>query len=89
MFTLSVRSIDVRGTRQRTDFFSAGHTRIKDLIGHGEGVGNSDVQDFKAEVTDSGHWTFNARSGKHDDLVLALAIALWRSYGGDGQGEAD
>src|SRR5262249_53915380 len=41
MFTLSVRSIDVRGTRQRTDFFSAGHTRIKDLIGHGEGVGNS------------------------------------------------
>ncbi len=35
--------------------------------------------------TDSGHWTFNARSGKHDDLVLALAIALWRAYGGDGQ----
>src|SRR5262249_40749205 len=41
MFTWSVRSIDVRGTRQRTDFFSAG--RIKDLIGHGEGVGNGGV----------------------------------------------
>ena len=24
---------------------------------------------------------FNARSGAHDDLVLALAIALWRAYG--------
>ena len=26
--------------------------------------------------------TFNARTGKHDDLVLALAIAVWRAYGG-------
>jgi hypothetical protein len=26
--------------------------------------------------------TFNARSGKHDDLVLALAIAVWRAHGG-------
>ena len=24
----------------------------------------------------------NARSGKHDDLVLALAIAVWRAHGG-------
>src|SRR5262249_43182914 len=46
----------------------------------------AELQDFRADVTDGGHWTFNARSGKHDDLVLALAIALWRSFGGDGQG---
>src|SRR5262249_24137178 len=46
----------------------------------------AELQDFRCEVSDSGHWTFNARSGKHDDLVLALAIALWRRYGGDGQG---
>ncbi len=46
----------------------------------------TELQDFRCEVTDNGHWTFNARSGKHDDLVLALAIALWRAYGGDGQG---
>jgi hypothetical protein len=33
-----------------------------------------------AEVTDSGYWRFGARAGKHDDLVLALAlaIALWQ-----------
>jgi hypothetical protein len=30
-------------------------------------------------VTDSGRWTFGARSGAHDDLVLALALALWRA----------
>src|SRR5215469_10124358 len=32
-----------------------------------------------APVTDSGRWTFGARAGAHDDLVLALALAVWRS----------
>ena len=32
-------------------------------------------------MTDSGYWRFGARSGKHDDLVLAVAIALWRAHG--------
>jgi hypothetical protein len=41
----------------------------------------AELQDFKAEVTDSGYWKFGARSGKHDDLVLAVAIALWRAHG--------
>jgi hypothetical protein len=41
----------------------------------------SELQDFKADVTDSGYWKFGARAGKHDDLVLAVAIALWRAHG--------
>ena len=41
-----------------------------------------ELQDFRAEHTAAGHLTFNARSGKHDDLVLALAIAVWRAHGG-------
>jgi hypothetical protein len=41
-----------------------------------------ELQDFRVEFTAAGHLTFNARSGKHDDLVLALAIAVWRAYGG-------
>jgi hypothetical protein len=41
----------------------------------------AELQDFRAEVTDSGYWKFGARSGKHDDLVLAVAIALWRAHG--------
>ena len=41
-----------------------------------------ELQDFRMEFTAAGHLTFNARSGKHDDLVLALAIAVWRANGG-------
>jgi len=41
-----------------------------------------ELQDFRMDFTAAGHLTFNARSGKHDDLVLALAIAVWRAHGG-------
>jgi hypothetical protein len=41
-----------------------------------------ELQDYRIEYTASGHLTFNARSTKHDDLVLALAIACWRAHGG-------
>jgi hypothetical protein len=41
-----------------------------------------ELQDFRVEFTAAGHLTFNARSGKHDDLVLALAIATWSACGG-------
>jgi hypothetical protein len=44
----------------------------------------SELQNFRAEYSDSGHIRFNARSGAHDDLVLALAIALWKAHG-DGE----
>jgi len=41
-----------------------------------------ELQDFRVEYTAAGHLTFNARSGRHDDLVLALAIAVWHAHGG-------
>lgn len=41
----------------------------------------SELQSFRVEYTDTGYMRFNARTGAHDDLVLALAIALWRAYG--------
>jgi hypothetical protein len=41
----------------------------------------SEMQSFQASVSDHGYWRFGARSGKHDDLVLAVAIALWRAHG--------
>ena len=47
-----------------------------------------ELQDFRIEFTAAGHLTFNARSGKHDDLVLALAIAVWRAHGGGNAGWA-
>jgi len=45
-----------------------------------------ELQDFRIDFTAAGHLTFNARSGKHDDLVLALAIAVWRAHGGGNSG---
>jgi len=41
-----------------------------------------ELQDFRVDFTAAGHLTFKARSGKHDDLVLALGIATWRAHGG-------
>jgi hypothetical protein len=38
-----------------------------------------ELQDFRVRFTENGHMTFGAREGKHDDLVLALAIAVWRA----------
>ena len=38
-----------------------------------------ELQDFRVNFTTAGHMTFSAREGKHDDLVLALALAVWRS----------
>ncbi len=36
-----------------------------------------ELQDFRAQITESGYTRFGARSGTHDDLVLALAIGAW------------
>jgi hypothetical protein len=49
----------------------------KDLTESAELV--RELQDFRVKYTEGGHLTFNAREGKHDDLVLALAIAVWRA----------
>jgi hypothetical protein len=39
---------------------------------------------FQASIMESGRWRYGARAGKHDDLVLALAIAAWRFSTGGG-----
>ena len=38
-----------------------------------------ELQDFQVSITPAGNATFSARVGAHDDLVLALTIALWRA----------
>ncbi|HSM19780.1 MAG TPA: hypothetical protein VK844_05370, partial [Hyphomicrobiales bacterium] len=38
-----------------------------------------ELQDFRVSFTGAGHAIFNARTGAHDDLVLAVAIAAWHS----------
>ena len=38
-----------------------------------------EMESFTAEITQTGHETFEARQGEHDDLVLALALPVWFS----------
>jgi hypothetical protein len=39
-----------------------------------------ELQDFRVQYTANGHLTFNAREGKNDDMVLALAVAAWPQH---------
>jgi hypothetical protein len=36
-----------------------------------------ELQDFRRKLSDAGRVTYAARTGRHDDLVLAVAIAAW------------
>jgi len=40
-----------------------------------------ELQDFRVEFSAAGSLTFNARAGWHEDLLLALAIAICRALG--------
>ena len=40
-----------------------------------------ELQSFRAEVSENGYWRFAGSGNTHDDMVLAIAIALWRSHG--------
>lgn len=41
-----------------------------------------ELKDFARKVSDAGRVTFNARSGAHDDLILAICIAVFAATGG-------
>jgi hypothetical protein len=36
-----------------------------------------EMKDFKARVTPAGHEVFEGRVGRHDDLLLAVAVAMF------------
>ena len=38
-----------------------------------------ELQNFRVSYSATGYMGFGARSGTHDDLVLALALAVWRA----------
>jgi hypothetical protein len=41
------------------------------------GTMKDELQDFRRKVSAAGRFQYEARVGKHDDLVLAVAIGLW------------
>jgi hypothetical protein len=45
------------------------------------GAMKEELRDFKRKVSAAGRFQYEARVGRHDDLVLAVAIALWCCVG--------
>jgi hypothetical protein len=43
-----------------------------------------ELRDFRVEYSASGNMTYNARSGRHDDMISAAAVAAWRLSDGAG-----
>ena len=41
------------------------------------GILTQELQNFQVSISESGFDSYEARTGKHDDLVLSLAMALW------------
>jgi len=41
------------------------------------GAMENELRDFRRKVSAAGRFTFEARVGQHDDLVLSVAIGLW------------
>src|SRR3954454_24892835 len=41
------------------------------------GALQEELKDFQRKVSDAGRSSWSARTGAHDDLLLAVAIALW------------
>jgi hypothetical protein len=41
------------------------------------GILTQELQNFQVSISETAHDSYEARAGKHDDYVLAVAIALW------------
>lgn len=59
----------------------SGELEIAEALRDGPAL-REELKDFARKVSESGRVTFNARSGAHDDLVLAVAIALFAATTG-------
>jgi hypothetical protein len=53
-----------------------GELKIADTIADSEAL-KEELKDFNRKVSEAGRVTWGARGTKHDDIVLAVAIALW------------
>lgn len=64
-----------------------GHERLKIAKLPLAATLKAELKNFKRKYTPAGHEQYEAwRSGDHDDLVLALAIALWTAEHGHRHG---
>lgn len=56
----------------------AGELKFSPALAEADAL-RQEFSEFRMRTTDSGRLTFGAREGRHDDLVLALAVAVWRA----------
>jgi hypothetical protein len=66
--TLLISGVDAR--------LHAGELRFAAELGEAHAL-HEELKDFRRHVTTAGRATYQARTGRNDDLVLAVAIALW------------
>jgi hypothetical protein len=69
-----VSKIMLVGTVQR--FLQSGRLRIGARLPHAATL-QKELRDFRVKISKAAHETYESREGAHDDLVLALAIALF------------
>jgi hypothetical protein len=70
----SVSKIMLVGTVQR--FLQSGDLRIGAKLPHAATL-QRELRDFRVKISKAANETYESREGAHDDLVLALAIALF------------
>ena len=66
--TLLISGLDAR--------LLSGELRFAAALGEAHALAE-ELKDFRRHLTSAGRASYQARVGKHDDLVLAVAIALW------------
>jgi hypothetical protein len=66
--TVLISSLDAR--------LNTGELRIAKRLTEAHALAE-ELRDFRRLVTAAAHATYGARTGKHDDLVLSLALATW------------
>jgi hypothetical protein len=71
---LNVAKILLVGTVQK--FLQSGRLRIGAKLPHAATL-QKELRDFRVKISKAANETYDAREGAHDDLVLALAIALF------------
>jgi hypothetical protein len=58
----------------------SGELRISNALSEAPAL-RDELKDFQRKIAETGRSTWTARTGQHDDLVLALAIGVWAAVG--------
>jgi hypothetical protein len=69
-----VSKLDLIGAVQAA--LGEGRLRIVRSLEHADTL-RKELQDYRVRLSPTGHESFDARTGQHDDLILALSLCVW------------